>query len=94
MSPLPHLPINAIDYEMQKIKLINSLTNYANLRESSRNVWMDLKENRVRKVFEIKEEDYQIPLEWYCDNLMSSSSFRSWKKTLKEVRTLSPYLEE
>jgi hypothetical protein len=36
----------------------------------------------------IKEEDYKIPLEWFSDNLMSSSSFRRWKKTLKDVKTL------
>ena len=92
LSPPPHFPINDLEYEKTKVKLINSLTNYANLREISANVWVDLKENRVRKIFYINQEDYQIPLEWFSDNLMSASSFRSWKKTLKEVKNLSPML--
>ena len=76
------------------MKLINSLTNYANLREVSSNVWIDMKDNRVRKIFYVNEEDYRIPLEWFSDNLMFSSSFSTWKKTLREVKTLSPYLSE
>ena len=51
-------------------------------------MYVDLKDNRVRKVFEIKEEEYKIPLEWFGDNLMTSSGFRNWKRTLREVRTL------
>ena len=41
---------------------MNSLTNYANLTESAKGVHVDLKDNRVRKVFEVKEEEYKIPL--------------------------------
>lgn len=71
-----------------KIKLINSLTNYAELTEKSQNVFVDFKENRVRKIFYIKEEEYKIPLEWFGDNLMNCSGFRRWKKTLKTARVV------
>jgi hypothetical protein len=73
-----------------KVKLINTLTNFASLEAVDKNTYIDLKDNRVRRVFEIKEDDYRIPLEWFSDNLMSCSSFRRWKKTLNQVKSLQP----
>ena len=43
--------LNDIEYEKMKLKLINSLTNFANLEETSKNVFVNRKENRVRKFY-------------------------------------------
>ena len=45
------MEISSLEYEKMKVKLMNSMTNFANLTEQSKNVYVDLKENRVRKVF-------------------------------------------
>ena len=52
-------------------------------------MFQDEQNNRVRKVFEIREDEDKIPFEWFSDNMMSASSFPTWKKTLKDVKTLT-----
>ena len=43
----------------------------------------------MRKIYRVNQDDYEIPLEWFSDNMMSASSFKTWKKTMKNVKTVA-----
>lgn len=52
------------------------------MHELRENVLVDLKEGRMRKIYELGVEDQPLPFQWLKDNFFTPSCFKRWKKSL------------